>query len=289
MTWLAIPNVSEGRDGRRIDSMRMAVESAGARVLDIHSDRIHHRSVLTVTGPLPVLPGAMGELAAACDFIDLSAHTGVHPRLGRLDVCPIVPLDESLRSAIQIANEAGHEIHHRTGLPIYFYGAAATREAARELPDLRRGGLPALAARAQGDLPPDIGGREIDPQAGVVCVGVRGVLIAFNVWLRCDQTTADAIARRVRSSGGGPPGVRALGLRIDDRPTSQVSMNLTDPDETGIDDAFELVAAQAARTGCSIIGTEIVGLVPKRFLPNPNAKAARLMIEPGRSLESASS
>jgi glutamate formiminotransferase len=289
MTWMAIPNVSEGRDKRRITAMKKAIESTGVRVLDVHSDGVHHRSVFTVTGNPDVLPQAMASLASACEYIDLTHHRGVHPRLGRLDVCPIVPLDESMQAAIAVANHTGRAIHERIGLPIYFYGKAASRDSARELPNLRKGGLKALRERALTDLPPDIGGPEIELRAGVVCVGVRGVLIAFNVWLRCDQATAETIAHRVRSSGGGPPGVRALGLKIDAEPTSQVSMNLIDPATTGIDAAFRFVSMEAARVGCPVIATEIVGLVPERYLPDPDAQAARLLIKPGRSVESAAS
>jgi glutamate formiminotransferase / 5-formyltetrahydrofolate cyclo-ligase len=285
MTWLVIPNVSEGRDARRIASMRTTVEQHGGRVLDVHSDPVHHRSVFTVTGSASELPHSMAGLATACQYIDLTHHVGVHPRLGRLDVCPIVGLDEPHEATLRIAHTTGAEIHARTGLPIYFYGHAAAREAARDLPNIRRGGLKSLIERALGELPPDIGGPAIQPDAGVVCVGVREVLIAFNVWLRCDTEMAKAIAGRVRTTGGGASGIRALGLSIDDKPTSQVSMNLIRPDITGIDAAFESVAAEAARLHVQVIATEIVGLVPERFLPNPNAEAARLLIQPGRSVE----
>jgi glutamate formiminotransferase len=287
MPWLAVPNVSDGRDARRIRAMKEAIESTSSRVVDTHSDAVHNRSVFTVHGRPGDLPKSMASLAASCDYIDLRRHTGVHPRLGRLDVCPIVGLDEPAQQAIQVARKAGAEIHSRTGLPIYFYGEVATRTASRDLPSLRRGGLAVLSERAKGELPPDIGGPEIDLRAGVVCVGVRGVLIAFNVWLRCDIGVATAIANRVRSASGGRPGVRALGLSIDDQPTSQVSMNLIDPEVTGIDTAFAHVAAEAARLDSRIVATEIVGLVPERYLPDPNAQAARLLIRPGRSVESA--
>jgi glutamate formiminotransferase / 5-formyltetrahydrofolate cyclo-ligase len=287
MTWLVIPNVSEGRDSRRIDAMRRAIERHGGQVLDVHSDPVHHRSVFTVAGSASKLPHSMAELANACQYIDLTHHVGVHPRLGRMDVCPIVGLDEPREAAVRIAHTTGAEIHERTGIPIYFYGYATAREATRDLPTIRRGGLKSLAERALGQLPPDIGSRAIQPDAGVVCVGVRDVLIAFNVWLRCSTKLANAIAGRVRTSGGGPRGIRALGFSIDDKPTSQVSMNLIEPGTTGIEAAFEAVAREAARLRVRVLATEIVGLVPERFLPNPNAKAARLLIQPGRSVENA--
>jgi glutamate formiminotransferase len=287
MTWLVIPNVSEGRDQARITAMKASIERAGADTLDIHSDAAHDRSVFTVTGDEDEIVSGMTDLASSCEYIDLTHHTGVHPRLGRVDVCPIVALDEPERAAIALARAVGAGINTATGLPIYFYGTAATRPDTRDLPRIRRGGLPVLKRRALDDLPPDLGRPDIDPRAGVVCVGVRGVLIAFNVWLQCPVSTARAIAGRIRSSGGGRQGIRALGLAIDDAPTSQVSMNLIQPTVTGIDAAFEAVAQEAARFHAPVVATEIVGLVPERFLPAPNAQAARLLLRPGRSVESA--
>lgn len=287
MTLIAIPNVSEGRDTDRVGRLSDAVESTGAHVLDVHSDAVHNRSVVTVAGTSATLPDAMAALAETARDIDLTRHRGVHPRLGALDVCPLVPHDGDLDEAIRTARATGLRIVERTNLPVYFYGAAATRPETRELPSLRRGGLSALAERALSDLPPDLGGPEIDLARGVVCVGARGVLIAFNVWLRNQKVLADAIARRIRSSGGGPPGIRALAFQIDDFPTSQVSMNLVRPSVTGIDDAFEAVVTAATELGATLVATEIVGLVPRRFLPDPDAQAAQLLIKPGRSLESA--
>lgn len=287
MTLIAIPNLSEGRDTDKVGRLSDTVEFAGAHVLDIHSDAVHNRSVVTVAGTSATLPDAMAALAEATTEIDLTRHRGVHPRLGALDVCPIVPHNGEIDEAIRTARATGLRIVERANLPVYFYGAAATRPETRALPSLRRGGLSALAKRALSDLPPDLGSPEIDLSRGVVCVGARDVLIAFNVWLHSEKVVATAIARRIRSSGGGPPGIRALAFQIDDSPTSQVSMNLVRPSVTGIDDAFEAVAAAATEVGATLVATEIVGLVPRRFLPNPDAQAARLLIKPGRSLESA--
>jgi glutamate formiminotransferase len=240
--------------------------------------------VLTVVGDESKLPQALAELAAASSFIDLTRQIGVHPRIGRLDVCPIVYVDGPAQRAVRVAHATGEAVNTRTGLPVYFYGEAAYRSSTRELPALRAGGLAKLARRALSDLPPDLGSRRINLRAGVVCVGARGVLIAFNVWLRCPVATAREIAGKVRTT---LPGVRALGLEIDNAPTSQVSMNLIDPPTTGIEDAFDFVAAVTKEMRCAVLGTEIVGLVPQRFMPGPDAKAARMLITPGRSLESA--
>jgi glutamate formiminotransferase len=283
---LAIPNVSEGREDARIRGFTTTVEKTGVRVLDVHSDAVHNRSVLTVTGSDSSLAQASAELAAAAR-IDLTRHEGIHPRLGGLDVCPFVPHGAtSMNTAIRVAHRAGAAINERTGLPVYYYGRAALRDEMRELPDLRRGGIQGLRARAVSGVPPDLGPAEIDPAVGVVCVGARGPLIAFNVWLICSQTVAAAIASRVRASGGGLSGVRALGLAVDDE-TAQVSMNLTSPAVTGIDTAFSAVDRLAREMNAEITATEIVGLVPEQFLPDPKARAARMLISPGRSIDAA--
>jgi glutamate formiminotransferase len=286
MPLLGIPNVSEGRRTLVVRQLSDAVSAAGAVVLDVHSDAVHNRSVITSTGATEDLVAAMTALAdLARHSIDLERHDGVHPRLGALDVCPIVPHGTEMEEAITVARGVAESIGE-LGIPVFLYGEAALRVATKELPDLRRGGLEALIERLD-DLPPDAGPNRIDTGTGVVCVGARGPLIAFNVWLRAPLPEARRIAEEIRATAGGPPALRALGLRIDDLPTSQIAMNLTDPGTTGIDEAFEAVRVKAARMKLEITGTEIVGLVPERFLPDPDAQAARLLLAPGRSLESA--
>lgn len=287
MTLLAIPNVSEGRDADNLRTFADSVEAVGARVLDIHSDEAHNRSVFTITGEHSDLVEAVAALAVAAKSLDLRRHIGVHPRLGALDVCPFVPHDDSLEEAVAAARVAGRVISERAGLPVYFYGAAALRRQTRELPSLRRGGLPGLIARAKRDLAPDLGPRVVDPRWGVVCVGARKPLIAFNVYIESDEETAKRIAAAVRSAGGGPPGIRAMGWLLAPPARAQVSMNLIDPEAAGIEAALEAVTHAASQHGVAVLATEIVGLVPERFLPDPDAKAARLLITPGRSIESA--
>jgi glutamate formiminotransferase len=283
MTLLAIPNCSEGTDRRLIDDLISTVESSGAGVLDVHADPVHNRCVLTVTASAPELIDAMGALAVATRAIDLSHHRGVHPRLGGLDVCPIVPHHEPMATAVRVARAAAEEIAGRASLPVFLYGDASPRLETRHLPDIRRGGLEALAQRVKSGFRPDFGPGRIDPRVGVACVGARPVLIAFNVLLRGDLTTARQIAAAVRDAGTG---VRALGLPTAEADRSQVSMNLTRPHETGIDEAFDQVARLASSRSVQVVGTEIVGLPPERFLPDPSAQAARLLVRPGRSLES---
>ena len=284
MGLIAVPNMSEGRDVGRLQVLAEAIRAAGGTLVDVHSDPTHDRSVFTVAGSPDELVSSMVALARASMHIDLTQHQGVHPRIGALDVCPIVPHGSPLAEAIPVAIRTGREISGSCGLPVYLYGAAASRPEARELPDLRRGGLKALKRRARNELPPDFGPREIDDRTGVVCVGARDVLIAFNVWIGAPEETAKAIADEVRTSGGGLPGVRALGLRLEEG-VSQVSMNLTAPRATGVDAVYEKVKAAALRRGAEVIATELVGVPPQRFMPDPQREAARLLRKPGRSLE----
>ena len=184
--------------------------------------------------------------------------------------------------AIRAAHATGATIGDELGIPVFFYGEAARRPETRELPDIRRGGLEGVTERVAAGLRPDAGPTAIDARVGVVCVGARGPLIAFNVWLRAELATARAIAAVVRAPGR----VRALGLDARDG-RCQVSMNLISPDGVGIEEAFERVEAAAMTRGAEIVATEIVGLVAEDHLPSPDAKVTRLLIEPGHSLEAA--
>ena len=282
---LAIPNISEGRDLVEVDRYAEAVRRGGARVLDIHSDPIHHRSVLTVAGAPEGLIAGVTSLAERTQRIDLTRHSGAHPRVGGLDVCPFVPVEGAMEVAVDAARGAAREIARATGLPVFLYGAAAFEESRRDLPGLRRGGLEGLAARVAQGFEPDEGPAAIDPARGVVLVGARDVLIAFNVWVACEIGTAEHIARAIRSSGGGPPGIRAIAVEVEAGRLCQISMNLVDPRVTGIDDAYEAVARRCASVGVRVVSTELVGLVPQRFMPDPEKPAARLLRGPGRSLE----
>lgn len=276
MSLIAVPNVSEGRDQTVIDSLVESVLESETRVLDVHADRVHNRTVITATGRNERLVDAMANLAQrAATLIDLRLHEGQHPRLGVLDVCPIVPHGTSMREAVGTAHRVGRAILKRAGIPVYFYGDAALRLEAPDLPDIRR------TLRNAGDLTPDLEAREVDPRTGVACVGARSTLIAFNVSLACDVATARSLAGRMRSES-----VRALGFAINES-QSQVSMNLIDPGLVGIEEAFEGVERAAQEFDVTIVATEIVGLAPQRFMPHPEHKSARLLLKPGRSLETA--
>jgi glutamate formiminotransferase len=278
MPLLAIPNISVGTPGEALEAATTAVVEAGAQLLDIHSDRTHNRSVLTVTADRHVLVASMVALAEACRAIDLAQHVGVHPRVGALDVCPFVPFLTDVSEAIEAAHAAGPAIAARVDAPVFFYGSASTRPENVELPNVRWGGPVGLASRMAEGLEPDHGPSRMDPRYGAVLVGARGPLIAFNVWVQADIDEARVAAAAVREPGL----VRSLGLAMGGG-QSQVSMNLIAPAEVGIEEAFSKVE----ETGVQITATEIIGLVEDRFLPDPDAKVARLLIEPGHSLESA--
>jgi glutamate formiminotransferase len=230
-----VPNISEGR---RPEVIADLAALAGPDLLDVHTDPDHHRSVLTLAGEAAVRAVAR----RAVEVLDLGSHHGAHPRLGVVDVVPFVALegstpDDARRARDDFAQLAAGEL----GVPVFLYGPERT------LPDIRR--------QAWTELAPDLGPASPHPTAGAMCVGVRDVLVAYNVWLaEADLVAARAIARSLRG-----PAVRALGLEVGSR--VQVSMNLVRPDEVGPAQAYDAVAAQAR-----VSGAELVGLVPARVL-----------------------
>jgi glutamate formiminotransferase len=260
----AVPNFSEGRDENRIARIVAAVRGVGSvRVLGLHSDPDHNRSVLTFAGEEEAVLEAAVALADACAReIDLTSQTGEHPRMGSLDVLPFVPLEgATLEDAARLARRAGERIEP-LGFLVYLYEAAATASHRRNLADVRRGGYQGLAARLEDPLwQPDYGPRDLDPHKGAVAVGARPFLVAFNAYLDTnDLEVARAIAREVRERDGGLPGVKALGLKVGGR--AQVSMNLTDLERTSMPVALEAVREAAVEHGVSVESTELVGLAP---------------------------
>jgi glutamate formiminotransferase len=245
-----VPNVSEGRDRSVLDAL---AASCARGLLDLHVDPDHHRSVFTLAGD--DVAGAARSLAVAvAEHVDLTAHVGVHPRLGALDVVPFVALGAEHRDrAVVAAREFAAWVADALALPVFLYDAAD--RAARTLPDVRR-----EAFRSRG---PDVGPERPHPRLGAVAVGARDPLIAVNCELaRDDLQLARAIATRVRERGGGLPGVRALGLHLDSAGRAQVSMNLVAPERTGLQRACRTVDALARAAGTSVSRIELVGLVP---------------------------
>jgi glutamate formiminotransferase / 5-formyltetrahydrofolate cyclo-ligase len=263
MLLLAVPNVSEGSDRAAIEAVGAAF--APARVLDIHSDPDHGRSVFTLAAEQGELARALVAGAReATARIDLRAHAGSHPHVGALDVAPVVYLDDSQRgAACAEALTAAALIGDELGLPVFLYGDLATTPAHRERASIRAGGPVRLADRvAAGELVPDHGPARLDPAAGAVLVTARPPLIAFNVDLAADDVDlARAIAADLRESGGGRPGVRAIGLRLPHRSRAQVSFNVHDHHAAPLRELVEAVAERAP-----VAEAELVGLAPAAAL-----------------------
>jgi glutamate formiminotransferase / 5-formyltetrahydrofolate cyclo-ligase len=276
-----VPNVSEGRDSNRIAAMADAVSATpGVRLLDRSFDEAHNRAVLTFAGDQAGLLAAVTSLfEAAVASIDLRTHQGVHPRIGAVDVVPFVPVhDATMAECVALARTAGAEIARRFAVPVFLYEEAASHPARRRLSDIRRGGAEGLGARmAEPGWAPDFGPATPHPSAGATAIGARRFLIAFNVNLATDRVEAARnIARRVRESSGGLPHVRALGLSLEPRGITQVSMNLTNFEATPIERAFDAVAALAAELDVEILESELVGLIPRAALAGTTPKHLRL-------------
>lgn len=260
-TLLTIPNVSEGRDEQAIAAIGAAFCSTGARLLDVHSDPDHHRSVYTLAGATEQLVAALVAGARACrERIDLREQRGSHPHVGALDVAPIVYLDDARRGAACAAALVAGEELGRAGLPVFLYGVLTD---GRTRHQIRRGGLSALSERvAAGEIAPDFGPAAIDPGSGAVLVGARAPLVAFNVELRAPAGVEDAraIAALIREGGGeGLAGVRALGLGLPARAgVAQVSTNVEDHLAVTLAEVVAAVARHAP-VGCC----ELVGLAPE--------------------------
>lgn len=277
-----VPNFSEGRKAEVAARLVEAVEAVkGALVLGTHVDPDHNRSVVTfVAPPECVVEASLRIVARAAELIDLSAHTGQHPRMGACDVLPFVPVrGVSVEECVALAHEAGGRIWRELGIPVYFYESAALRPERKNLADVRRGGFE-LLRREIGTNPsraPDVGEPRIHPTAGACIVGVRPLLIAYNVTLDTrDLSIAKRIARAVRERDGGLLHLKALGFELETRGVVQVSMNLTSYERTNLHQAFEAVRREAARLGVEVIASEIVGLVPQAALDRAAAHFLRL-------------
>ncbi len=252
-----VPNFSEGRKAKTIERIAQAIEAIeGAVVLNRHMDGDHNRSVITfVAAPKVVVDAALRAVATATDLIDLREHAGQHPRIGATDVLPFVP--------------ASRRIWRELSIPVYFYERAALRPDRVRLENVRGKGFEQLREEigADPDRAPDLGGRQLHDTAGAIAVGARPFLIAFNVNLRTnDLSIARRIARAVRERDGGLPFLKALGFELQSRGQVQVSMNLTDYEQTDIARAFGAVHAEAMRHGVEISGAEIVGMLPQAAL-----------------------
>jgi glutamate formiminotransferase len=257
----SVPNFSEGREPETIEAIGAAL-GASARLLDVHSDVDHNRSVFTLVGSAEELAESLlAGIACARERIDLRRHEGAHPRIGAADVVPLVPLEpadmpSAREAALTLAERIGRELE----LPVFLYGELAR---GRGPAFFRRGGPDELQRRIDsGGLKPDFGPSRLHPGAGGVIVGARRPLIAFNVNLRGELETARAIAAVVRERDGGFPGVRALGLDLPSQGIVQVSMNVEDWEAVALHEVVARIRAEAEARGADVLGSELVGLMP---------------------------
>ena len=258
----AVPNVSEGRDPRVVRAIADAF-ATHAILLDVHSDPDHNRSVFTLAADdEAIVESLLSGIAASVELIDLREHTGVHPRVGVADVVPLVPLDpDDMPRAIAVARTLAHRVGVELGLPVFHY---AELGAGRRPAFFRRGGLDELSRRVEaGELMPDDGPPRIDPRTGVVLVGARPFLVAYNVDLATDDAgVAREIAAAIRESSGGMPSVQAIGLALPGSGRVQVSINVTDVERAPLHEVVRRVRDEASARGVEVRAGELVGLVP---------------------------
>jgi glutamate formiminotransferase len=262
----AVPNVSEGRDAAAIAAIGTAFSERSA-LLDVHTDADHHRSVFTLAAePRALVESLLTGAAAAAGLIDVRLHDGIHPRVGAIDVVPLVPLDQrEMEDAKRAALEVAERIARELGIPVFLYGEVG---GGRRPVFFRKGGLPELARRLEaGDLAPDFGTAALDPRVGATLVGARRPLVAYNVELATDDVgVAREVAAVVREAGGGLPGVQAIGLLLPRTGRVQVSMNVLDLERSPLHEVVERVQREAVARGVEVVGGELVGLVPERVV-----------------------
>ncbi|MDD4798377.1 MAG: glutamate formimidoyltransferase [Clostridia bacterium] len=291
MIFEAVPNFSCGKEQAIVEQIACSLRSfSGAALLDYSADADHNRAVYTLAGESKPLTAALLEACrTARDLIDLRDHQGTHPRIGACDVLPIIPLQNAtMEQAANLARTVGQKIFSELKIPIYLYGEAAEQPKHYNLADCRRGGFEGLSERLAAGDGPDIGSAA-HSTAGATAVGARFFLVAYNINLQgAGLDTARQIAKKIRSSSGGLPQLKALGMYLPQQGTAQVSMNLTDYRVTGLKTVFDLVNQLAAASGASIKESELIGLLPQEALKGVTPEY--LMIKAwheGRILENA--
>src|SRR5882724_6897425 len=267
-----VPNFSEGRDKSKVDVLIQTMSKLpGVWVLDHEMDADHNRCVITLAGdPDAVAEAAILGTGKAMELIDMNEHKGAHPRVGATDVVPFIPVEGvTLEDCVALARNVGQEIWRRYRIPIFFYEAAATRPDRVNLENVRRGQFEGMKEelKKNHDRQPDVGEPKMHPTAGVTVVGARKFLVAYNVNLNTpDVSIANKIAKAIRFSGGGLRYVKSMGVELKARNLAQVSINLTDYEQTPMHRVYEMVKREAQRYGAVPVGSEIVGLVPKKAI-----------------------
>ncbi len=264
-----VPNFSEGRDKAKVDAIVDALKVEGVYLLDREMDADHNRSVITLVGEREAIQeAAIRGVGKAAELIDLNQHQGAHPRMGAADVVPFIPIDGvTLEDCVTMARHVGEQIWKRYQIPVYLYEAAATTPERQNLENIRRGQFEGIRAEIASNpaRKPDFGEARVHPTAGATVVGARKFLIAYNIFLNTpDVDIAKKVAKAARFSSGGLRFVKGAGFLV--RGQAQVSMNLTDFEQTPIQRVFELVKKEAARYGVAPLSSEIVGLIPKKAL-----------------------
>lgn len=267
----SVPNISEGRDKKIIEACVDQIrQTPGCTLLDYSSDASHNRTVITYMGSVEACEEASVKLACkAVELIDLTKHKGEHPRMGAVDVMPFIPIKEAtMEDCIELSRRVGERIAREADLPVFLYEASATAPHRENLAAIRKGEFEGMAEKVKdSQWIPDFGGQRINEKAGVVAVGARPPLIAFNINLSTDKVEiASNIAKIIRRSSGGLDCVKAMGVMLEDRNIAQVSINMTDYTRTPLYRVVELTKAEAARYGVHVVGTEIVGLCPMQAL-----------------------
>lgn len=266
-----VPNFSEGRDLQKIDQIVAPFRAKqGVKLLDYSNDEDHNRLVVTVVGePEPLCDAVLEAIGVAVRLIDLNKHQGQHPRMGAVDVVPFIPIkNTTMEEAIALSKEVGEEVAKRYNLPVFLYEKSASAPHRENLAAVRKGEFEGMAEKIK--LPewhPDFGPVERHSTAGTVAIGARMPLVAYNVNLSTPSLEiAHDIAKKIRFIGGGLRYCKAMGVELKDRGITQVSINMTDYTHTALYRAFELVRIEARRYGVSIVGSEIIGLVPMEAL-----------------------
>lgn len=266
-----VPNFSEGRDLQKIDKIVAPFRGKpGVKLLDYSNDEDHNRLVVTVVGePEPLRDAVLEAIGVAVQLIDLNHHTGQHPRMGAVDVVPFIPIKNvTMDEAIALSKEVGAEVAKRYNLPVFLYEKSASAPHRENLAAVRKGEFEGMAEKIkQPEWHPDFGAAQRHPTAGTVAIGARMPLVAYNVNLNTPSLEiAHDIAKKIRFIGGGLRYCKAMGVELKDRGITQVSINMTDFTRTALYRAFELVRIEARRYGVSIVGSEIIGLVPMEAL-----------------------
>ena len=266
-----VPNFSEGRDLQKIDQIVAPFRGKqGVKLLDYSNDEDHNRLVVTVVGePEPLRDAVLEAIGVAVRVIDLNHHTGQHPRMGAVDVVPFIPIrGVTMDDAIALSREVGQAVAERYGVPVFLYEKSATAPHRENLAAIRKGEFEGMAEKIhQPEWQPDFGPAKRHPTAGTVAIGARMPLVAYNINLSTPSLEiAHGIAKKIRFIGGGLRYCKAMGVELKDRGITQVSINMTDYTRTALYRAFELVRIEARRYGVSIVGSEIIGLVPMEAL-----------------------